>query len=89
MTARRTYLLLLSTLVVALFVAGGVWRALHPNRSENPDQDVQFTARQDGYYLCLHHAPLSVAGMYRLVRRKLPRDPLAPALLGCREAQRH
>jgi len=79
---------MLTAVILSLFVAGAAWRVFNPNASENPEEGVQLTARQDGYYLCLHRRPLTVAEMYRLVRRKLPNDPLAPALRGCREAQR-
>jgi hypothetical protein len=85
---RRKYLWILGSLVAALFVAGIVWRALNPQASENPDEDAQIAARQDGYYLCLHRAQLSPAEMYRLVKRRLPNDDLTYALRGCQEAQR-
>ena len=76
------------SLVVVLFVAGGVWRAFHPGASENPDEDAQVLARQHGYYLCLHRRPMSPAQMYRLIKRKFPNDDIAAALRGCQEAQR-
>ena len=79
---------ILVSLVVVLFVAGGVWRAFHPGASENPDEDAQILARQDGYYLCLHRRPMSPAQMYRLIKRKLPNDDIAAALRGCQEAQK-
>ena len=85
---RRTYLLILGSLVAALFVAGIVWRALNPNASENPNEDAQIAARQDGYYLCLRRPPMTPANMYRLVRRKLPHDDPRLALRGCQEAQK-
>jgi hypothetical protein len=85
---KRRLLVLLVALVVALFVAGGVWRAFNPRTSENPDEETQLLARQDGYYLCLHRPRLSPAEMYRLVRRKLPSEDLAAALRGCQEAQK-
>ncbi len=88
MTQRTRYLWILGSLVAALFVSGMVWRALHPGASENPNEDVQITARQDGYYLCLHRRPMSPAQMYRLIKRMLPEDDLAAALRGCQEAQR-
>jgi len=87
-TQRTKYLWLLGSLVAALFVSGMVWRALHPGASENPNEDAQITARQDGYYLCLHRRPMSPAQMYRLIKRKLPDDDLVAALRGCQEAQR-
>lgn len=73
--------------VAGLFLAGAVWRATHPNASENPTEERDIAARQDGYYLCLHRQPLTAAEMYRLVKRRLPRDNLAVALRGCQEAQ--
>jgi hypothetical protein len=78
----------LATVVVALFVAGGVWRALNPGASENPDEDAQITARQDGYYLCLNRRPMTAGQMYRLIKHELPKENLAAALRGCQEAQR-
>jgi hypothetical protein len=87
MRSRRAYLWILSTVVAALFVSGMVWRAVHPGASENPNEDAQITARQDGYYLCLNRRPLSAAQMYRLIKRKLPHDDLGQALRGCQEAQ--
>ena len=86
--ARRRYLWLLAGVVAALFLSGAAWRALHPRASENPDEDTQIAARQDGYYLCLHRPPLTPGEMYKLVRRKLPNDDPVLALRGCREAQR-
>jgi hypothetical protein len=73
--------------VAGLFLAGAVWRATHPNASENPTEERDIAARQDGYYLCLHRQPLTAAEMYRLVKRRLPHDNLAVALRGCQEAQ--
>ncbi len=73
--------------VAALFVSGAVWRATHPNASENPTEERDIAARQDGYYLCLHRQQMTVAQMYRLVKRELPHDNLAVALRGCKEAQ--
>jgi hypothetical protein len=78
----------LGSVVVALFVSGIVWRAFNPGASENPDEDAQIAARQDGYYLCLNRRPLSAAQMYRLIKARLPNDDLAAALRGCQEAQR-
>ena len=88
MRSKRSLLLALLVWVLALFVAGAVWRAFHPGASENPNQDAQIGARQDGYYLCLHRPTLSAAQMYRLIKRKLPRDDLALATRGCQEAQK-
>jgi hypothetical protein len=78
----------LGSVVVALFVSGIVWRAFNPGASENPDEDAQIAARQDGYYLCLNRRPMSAAQMYRLIKARLPNDDLAAALRGCQEAQR-
>jgi hypothetical protein len=78
---------ILASLVVALFVSGIVWRAFNPAASENPDEDAQVAGRQDGYYLCLNRRPMSAAQMYRLIKRRLPRDDVAAALRGCRQAQ--
>jgi hypothetical protein len=85
---RRRYLWVLGFLVAALFVSGGVWRAFHPGASENPNEDAQLIARQDGYYLCLHRRPMSAAQMYRLIKHKLPKDDVGEALRGCQEAQK-
>ena len=87
MTQRFRYLLLLGTVIAALFVAGAVWRAFNPAASENPNEDAKITSRQDGYYLCLNRRPMSPAQMYRLIKRRLPKDDLAAALRGCQEAQ--
>jgi hypothetical protein len=80
-----------AVVVAGLFLSGAVWRATHPNASENPSdnptEERDIAARQDGYYLCLHRQPMTAAQMYRLVKRELPRDNLALALRGCREAQ--
>jgi hypothetical protein len=79
---------MLASVVIALFVAGAVWRAFNPTASENPNDDAQITSRQDGYYLCLSRHPMSAAQMYRLIKRKLPNDDLTAAIRGCQEAQR-
>ena len=77
--------------VAGLFLSGAVWRATHPNASENPTEtpteERGIAARQDGYYLCLRQPPMTAAEMYRLVKRRLPKDNLALALRGCQEAQ--
>ena len=73
--------------IVVLFAAGVVWRALNPGASENPDEDAQLLSRQDGYYLCLHRPEMSPGEMYKLIKRKLPRDDQVAALRGCQEAQ--
>ena len=79
----------LAALVLGLFVAGAVWRAFNPNKSEAPnDDEVNIQARLDGYYLCLHQPVLSPAQMYRLVQRRLPDDDRQLALRGCQEAQK-
>ena len=89
MTVRRRRVTVwgLVALVVVLFAAGVVWRALNPGASENPDEDAQLLSRQDGYYLCLHRPEMSPGEMYKLIKRKLPRDDQVAALRGCQEAQ--
>jgi hypothetical protein len=84
---RRRYMWAFAIMTVGLFVAGIAWRATHPNSSEAPVDETNVTARQDGYYLCLHRRPLTTAQMYRLVKRSLPNQDLALALRGCQEAQ--
>lgn len=88
MRANRRIVWVIVSVVLALFVAGMVWRAFNPGASENPNEDAQITARQDGYYLCLNRRPMTAAQMYRLIKRRLPNDNLAAALRGCQEAQR-
>ena len=90
MTQKRRYMFGLGALVLALFVSGAVWRAFHPNASEAPTNgdETQLAAWQDGYYLCLHHAQMTPAEMYRLVRRKLPHDDRTIALRGCQAGQK-
>jgi hypothetical protein len=77
--------------VAVLFASGIVWRALNPsasdNPTDNPSEEQDIAARQDGYYLCLHRRPMTTAQMYRLVKRRLPKDDLTLALRGCQEAQ--
>ena len=77
----------LGALVLALFVAGAVWRAFNPNASEAPNDEVNIQARLDGYYLCLHQPVMSPAQMYRLVHRRLPNVDQQLAMRGCQEAQ--
>ena len=84
---RRRYMWVIAAVIVSLFVAGIVWRAFNPGASENPNEDAQIAARQDGYYLCLNRRPLTPAQMYRLIKRRLPHDDVAAALRGCQEAQ--
>jgi hypothetical protein len=84
---RRVTVWGLVALVVVLFASGIVWRALNPNASENPDEDAQLLSRQDGYYLCLHRPEMTPGEMYKLIKRKLPRDDQVAALRGCQEAQ--
>jgi hypothetical protein len=86
-TQRARYLLVIGSLIAALFVGGMVWRAFHPGASENPNEDAKITSRQDGYYLCLNRRRMSPAQMYRLIKLRLPHDDLAAALRGCQEAQ--
>ncbi len=88
MSERKRYIWVLGAVVLALFVSGMVWRAFNPGTSENPNEDAQIVARQDGYYLCLNRRPMSAAQMYRLIKHKLPKDDLAAALRGCQEAQK-
>jgi hypothetical protein len=78
----------LAALVLGLFVAGAVWRAFNPNKSEAPNDEANIQARLDGYYLCLHQPAMSPAQMYRLVQRKLPDVDRSLALRGCQEAQK-
>jgi hypothetical protein len=87
MSGGKRWFWFLGGLVVALFVAGIVWRALTPQPTQPPNDAVQIASRQDGYYLCLNRPPLTPAEMYRLVRRRLPKDDLAAALRGCQQAQ--
>jgi hypothetical protein len=82
---RRTWLLLIGSVVAVLFVAGLV---LHPKASESPNEDAQIAARQRGYYLCLNRRPMDAAQMYRLIKRRLPKENLALAMRGCQEAQK-
>ena len=86
--ARRRYVWGLVAVVLALFVAGAVWRGFHPNASEAPVEDTD-ASRLDGYYLCLNRPPLTLAQMYRLIVRKLPHDDEPTALRGCQQAQQH
>ena len=74
--------------VAALFVSGAVWRATHPNASENPTEEKDIATQQDGYYLCLHRPQLTAAQMYRLVQQKLPHDNRTIALRGCEAGQK-
>jgi len=90
-TQKRRYMFGLGAVVIALFVAGAVWRAFNPNASEAPTNTTDETslpAWQDGYYLCLHHAPMTPVQMYRLVQRKLPHDNRTIALQGCQTGQK-
>jgi hypothetical protein len=77
----------LVAVVVALFVAGAVWRALDPGATDNSHEEAQVISRQDGYYLCLHRAQMTPGEMYKLIKRKLPKDDQVAALRGCQEAQ--
>jgi hypothetical protein len=94
MRSRRTLVIALAVWVVALFIAGGVWRAFHPAQPE-PGQDPEFVvaSRQDGYYACLDLPATSfvrvdAAARKRFIARKLPNDDQAAALSGCEEAVR-
>jgi hypothetical protein len=83
---RRLYVWGLVAVVLALFVAGAVWRVFNPNASEAPVENAD-QPRFDGYYLCLDRPRMTLAEMYRLVVRKLPHDDEPTALRGCRQAQ--
>ena len=77
--------------VAVLFASGIVWRALNPsasdNPTDNPSEEQDIAARQDGYYLCLHRAPMTPGEMYKLIKRELPKDDPVAALRGCQQAQ--
>jgi hypothetical protein len=94
MRSRRTIILLLTAWVVALFVAGGVWRAFHPAKADPAQrQDLLVASRQEGYYACLHvpaRSPvrLDAQARKRFLARTLPRDDQSAALDGCEEALR-
>ena len=94
MRSRRTIIIVLTVWVVALFVAGGVWRAFHPAKPDrSQQQDLLVASRQEGYYACLH-LPASSPVRYdahareRFLAQKLPQDDQAAALNGCEEAIR-
>jgi hypothetical protein len=94
MRSRRTIVILLTAWVVALFVAGGVWRAFHPPKPEPAqNQDLLVASRQEGYYACLNlpagsPVRLDAQARKRFLARKLPHDDQAAALTGCGEALR-
>ena len=88
MRSKRSFLVFLLAWIVALFVAGAVWRAVHPQKPQGPSQARQLASRQNGYYLCLHRARLSDAEMRALIARRLRNDYAPAALRGCQEAQR-
>ncbi len=88
MRSKRSFLVFLLAWIVALFVAGAVWRALRPEKPQGPSQARQLASRQNGYYLCLHRARLSDAEMRALIARRLRNDYAPAALRGCQEAQR-
>ena len=87
MPSKRSFLVVLLVWVLALFVAGAVWRAFHPEKARGPSQARQLASRQDGYYLCLHRARMSDAEMRALIARRLGNDYAPSALIGCQEAQ--
>jgi hypothetical protein len=94
MRSRRTLVIVLAVWVVGLFVAGGVWRAFHPNEPD-PGQDPEFivASRQAGYYACLNLPATSfvrvdAGARKQFLARKLPHDDQAAALDGCEEAVR-
>jgi hypothetical protein len=92
MPSRRTLIILLATWVVALFVAGAVWRAFNPPKSEPAqNQDRLIASRQEGYYACLNlpeRSPvrLDAQARKRFLARRLPQDDQGAALEGCAEA---
>jgi hypothetical protein len=94
MRSRRTIVILLTAWVVALFVAGGVWRAFHPAKPEPAqDQNRVVASRQEGYYACLNlpaRSPVRLDPQVRksFLARKLPQDDQSAALSGCEEALR-
>jgi hypothetical protein len=88
MRSKRPFLVFLLAWIVALFVAGAIWRAFHPQKAQGPSQARQLASRQDGYYLCLHRARLTDAEMRALISRRLKNDDEPSALSGCQEAQR-
>jgi hypothetical protein len=94
MRSRRTIIVLLAAWVVALFVAGGVWRAFHPAKPDPAQkQDLLVASRQDGYYACLHlparsAVRLDAQARKRFLARKFPQDDQSAALDGCDEALR-
>jgi hypothetical protein len=94
MRSRRTIIIFLTAWVVALFVAGGVWRAFHPAKPEPAqNQDRLVASRQEGYYACLNlpaRSPvrLDAHARERFLARKLPQDDQSAALNGCEEAIR-
>ena len=80
-------LALLLAVVIGLFVAGVVWRALNPNSSGGgTDEERIFASRQAGYYLCLHTPPPTKEAAAAYVKRKLPHDDQEAATRGCQEA---
>ena len=87
MRSKRWLLLALLVWVLALFVAGAVWRAFHPEKAQGPSHARQLASRQDGYYLCLHRARMSDAEMRALIERRLGNDYAPSAFIGCQEAQ--
>jgi hypothetical protein len=83
----KRVLALLLALVIGLFVAGVVWRALNPNSSGGgTDEERTFVSRQAGYYLCLHHPPATKEAAAAYVKKKLPHDDRQAATRGCQEA---
>ena len=87
MPSKRSFLVVLLVWILALFVAGAVWRAFHPDKAQGPSPARQLASRQDGYYLCLHRPRMSDAEMRALIARRLESDYAPSALIGCQEAQ--
>jgi hypothetical protein len=83
----RRILALLLVVIIGLFAAGVVWRALHPGASGGgTDEERIFESRQAGYYLCLHQPPATKEAAAAYVKRKLPHDDQEAATRGCVEA---
>lgn len=94
MRSRRTVVLVVTAWIVGLFVAGAVWRSVHPAKPDTgPSQDRLVASRQEGYYACLNLPAgslvrLDAQARKRFLARKLPQDDQAAALTGCEEALR-
>ena len=89
MSSRRLIIYGLAAWVILLFVAGGVWRAFHPEQPPPAPVLPRFVeSRQAGYYLCLR-LPADAAARHdvdarkRLIARELPTSDRTAALAGC------